>query len=205
MKTIKFSLVILATLVTFGASAQIGIQAGYSNERININSSGISVKMATLNGFHVGPVAEMKVQGPISLQYGLLYNFLTGKPNPDLFGDIPDLSDLKFTFHSLDLPVRIAGTFPISKGISAVVFGGPNFNFGLVAKESSGGETVDLYSEDGGFKRFDLQLGLGAGLKFNALSLRASYDFGLLNKMKNLDGDGSVKANDLKISLAYFF
>ena len=203
MKTIRLYVFLLAALVTFGVSAQIGLQAGYSNERINVKASGISVKMATLNGFHVGPVAEMKVQGPISLQYALLYNFLTGKPNPDLFGEL--LNDSKITYHTLDLPVRIAGTFPISEGISAFVFGGPNFNFGLVAKETSGGESTDLYSQDGGFKRFDLQLGFGAGLKFNALSLRASYDFGLLNKMKDVEGDGTVKANDLKISLAYMF
>ena len=95
MKTIRLYVFLLAALVTFGVSAQIGLQAGYSNERINVKASGISVKMATLNGFHVGPVAEMKVQGPISLQYALLYNFLTGKPNPDLFGEL--LNDSKIT------------------------------------------------------------------------------------------------------------
>ena len=70
MKTIKLSLVALATVLTMGASAQVGIQAGYSSSKV-VDSD------VTLNGFHVGPTAEMTIQGPISLQYALLYNYLT--------------------------------------------------------------------------------------------------------------------------------
>ena len=68
MKTIKLSLVAFATFFVIGANAQVGLQAGYSNSKET--GSGLS-----LNGFHIGPAAEMTIQGPISLQYALLYNY----------------------------------------------------------------------------------------------------------------------------------
>ena len=201
MKTIKFSLVILATLVTFGASAQIGIQAGYSNEKQTISISNFSVSN-TMNGFHVGPVAEMTVQGPVSLQYGLLFNRLTGK-------DKSSETTSNETLMSLDLPVRVAVSFPLQTGLNAFVFGGPNFNYGLSLKDKTGSVTTDLYKMDENndgkkdISRFDVQLGVGAGLKYNAIILRFSYDWGLIDRL-TID-PGKFKANDMKISLAYMF
>ncbi len=201
MRTIKFSLVILATLVTFGASAQIGIQAGYSYEKQTISFSSLSISN-TLNGFHVGPVYEMTVQSPVSLQYGLLFNRLTGK-------DKNSETSTTETLMSLDLPVRVAVSFPIQTGLNAFVFGGPNFNYGLSYKDKTGSVTTDMYKMDENndgkkdISRFDVQLGVGAGLKYNAITLRFSYDWGLLDRY-TID-PGKFKANDMKISLAYMF
>ncbi len=196
MKTIKLSLVALATLLTVGASAQIGIQAGYSSSTQTVTGSLLGVtatSKVTMNGFHVGPVAEMTVQGPISLQYGLLYNYLTATE-----------SNIKTVAHELDLPVRIAASFPVGNGLNLFAFGGPNFNYAISQKTGDGD---NMYSQELNGKKivspFDVQLGAGAGLKYNSLILKVGYDWGLLNK-SSIDNT-TFKSNALKISLAYMF
>ena len=51
--------------------------------------------------------------------------------------------------------------------------------------------------------RFDVQLGAGAGIKYNAIILRFSYDWGLIDRLTI--EPSKFKANDMKISLAYMF
>ena len=200
MKAIKLSMVALATVLSFGiASAQtgLGVQAGYSMHKSTEKDS------KALNGFHVGPTYELGIQGPISMQYGLLYNFAT-------YSETTASVKSSITSHSLDIPVRVAATFPLSSGVSAFVFGGPNFNIGLANNFKDGDLSKDLYKDHEllgvtikGQSRFDLQLGLGAGLKYNNMGLRVSYDFGMLNRIK--DADPAYKFNDLKVGLFYNF
>lgn len=201
MKAIKLSIAALAVVFTLGvtnAQDGAGIQAGYSTETAvqGDNSS-------TIKGFHVGPTFEMSVQGPISLQYGILYNYLTAS------GSFYGITGTE-TKHTLDVPVRIAATFPLTNnGLSAFVFGGPNFYFGIADNIKVSGygvsSTTDLYGndEDGKYPRFDIQLGVGAGLKYNNVGVKAGYDWGMFNREK--DADPAVKANTLKISLFFEF
>ncbi|MGC3977270.1 MAG: porin family protein [Paludibacteraceae bacterium] len=199
MKAIKLSMVALATLLTFGfANAQdgLGVQAGFSTETVKPGDDSYSLK-----GFHVGPTYEMSIQGPISLQYGLLYNYLTHK-------ETILTTDVTETKHVIDIPVRLAATFPVVSGIKAYVFGGPNFNIGLSDQISAKGvdEKYNLYKDNeytGKYSRFDVQLGVGGGVKYNSFGIRASYDFGLLNRIK--DADPAVTGNSLKIALTYDF
>ena len=235
MKSIKkISLVALATVLSISfASAQVGIQAGYSSSKFSKNE-------ITLNGFYVGPVYNMSIQGPFSLQYGLLYTYLTAKNDYQLEEEVTtprgnrlDLplrvaasgfvtnSSSTITAHRLDLPVRLAATFPLGNGISAFVFGGPNFNFGISQVQTNlsysndywgmryetNGEDENFYKiemEDGKkrFSPFDIQLGAGAGLQFNQLSLRFSYDWGMLDRDNSA---GVWKNNDMKVGIAYNF
>ena len=203
MKSLKklMSLALVA-IFSFGvAKAQMGVQLGFSSssqkEAFPIPGSMI--------GFHVGPSYEMQIQGAISLQYALLYNYLTTTSGMSQLPSIATLGaiyfedyDQKSTAHRLDLPVRVAGTFPINHSLSFFVFAGPNFNFGLTHKIYGN----NIYTDDD-LSRFDLQLGTGAGLKYNNFALKAGYDWGMLNRIK---GDGMVwRNNDLKVSLAVAF
>ncbi|MFV0470620.1 MAG: outer membrane beta-barrel protein [Paludibacteraceae bacterium] len=198
MKTIKLSLLTLA-LLSFGLSnAQVGIQAGYGTETSSEDTY-------SLKGFHAGLTYEMGIQGPISLQYGLLYNYLTDSETVMSI-------ETSFTKHIIDIPFRIAATFPLtSNGLSAYVFGGPNFNIGIAGNTKIGDTTFeDIYKDQTilgvtlkGQSRFDLQLGLGAGLKYNNVGVRFSYDWGMLNRVE--DADPAVTANGLKIGLTYNF
>lgn len=196
MKAIKLSIVALATILTFGiANAQVGIQAGYSSQTVTTTVGSTSAS-ENLHGFHIGPVYEMNVQGPVSLTYGLFYNYMTG----DWEGD-------KAVLHQLDLPVRIKVGAEVANDISLFGFAGPNFSLALSEKV---GDTnlKDVPNPTDSSKKlyspFDLQLGVGAGVKIKMLTIKASYDWGLFNRTTM--GDAMVvKANDLKISLAYNF
>lgn len=160
------------------------------------------------NGFHVGPIYNMSIQGPISLQYGLLYNMYINKSSESvtlpLIGTITGSST--HSMHQLDIPVRVAATFPLSSGVSAFAFAGPNFNIGLAdnlkVAVNSKSTTTSLY-ENENHSRFNLQLGLGGGFQYNNMGLKVSYDFGLLNMYKN--ADPAVRVNGLKAGLFYNF
>ncbi|NLO70079.1 MAG: PorT family protein [Porphyromonadaceae bacterium] len=210
MKSIKkIMLVALTAILSISyTSAQVGIQAGYSAS-INTDNE------IALSGFHVGPVYNLSIQGPISLQYGLLYNYMFKETTGTILGVT---GSSKTTAHKLDIPVRVAASFPFGNGLSAFVFGGPNFNFGL-SQVTSGttdfwglgtvyteGENIYKLEMSDGKKRFspfDLQLGAGAGIQFNQLSLRFSYDWGMLDRDNS---DNRVwKNNDMKIGIAYSF
>lgn len=210
MKSIKkISLVALAAILSISfASAQVGVQAGYSSSA-NANSD------VTLNGFHVGPIFNMSIQGPISLQYGVLYNYLTKKSEGSALG-VSGTSTT--TAHRLDIPFRVAASFPVASGVSVFLFGGPNFNLGLSQKTDgtadfwglgsayvSGENIYSLTMSDDSkrYSMFDLQLGAGAGLQFNKFGVKFSYDWGMLDR----DNSESViwKNNDMKVGLFFNF
>ena len=193
MKSIKkISLVALATILSISfASAQVGIQAGYTSNKSSVENS------KAMNGFHVGPIYNMSIQGPVSLQYGLLYNYVTASST------VLGITG-KSTNHSIDIPVRVAASFPFASGFSSFVFAIPAFNIGLAnpITNSLTNDKLDLY-KDFDMQRFDLMLGAGAGLQYNNIGLKFSYDFGMLNRYK--DADPAQTVNSMKVGLFYNF
>lgn len=204
MKSIKkLSVIAIVLLLSAGlANAQVGFQVGYSSAKV-ANS-----KDAAINGFHVGPTFELGIQGPISLQYGLLYNMHLQKEkssiNLPLIGKVE--GSVSHTQHILELPVRIAASLPITDEFKFFVFGGPNFSFGLIdnIKTSINDKSVTIKKyDDKDYSRFNLQLGAGAGLQYNNLGVKVSYDWGMLDLYKS---DAiNYKTNSLKVGLFYNF
>lgn len=208
MKSIKkISLIAVAAIMSISfASAQVGIQAGYSSAKSTVEDS------EAMGGFHVGPIYNMTIQGPISLQYGLLYNLYMDKSSTDKVAN--SWIETNSTAHQIDIPVRVAASFPVGSGLSAFVFAGPNFNLGLAGKTTvstyvdgnkSDGlswEGRDIY-EDKDLSRFNLQLGLGAGVQYNNMGVKFSYDFGMLDMHKS--DNINYKVNGMKVGLFYNF
>jgi len=204
MKKIRFGLLALVVMMSVGASAQVGLVAGYSNS-VAVGSD------ENLNGFHIGPAAEIDIQGPISLQYALMYNYLRNSSEATVVGQTVESTT---TAHTLDLPVRLTAKMALGEGLNLFVFGGPNFNYAISQKTkltSSGiinssieGENIYKAEYTSGKKTyspFDLQLGVGAGLGFKAVSVRVSYDWGMLDRDNREDFEW--KNNDLKLSLVF--
>lgn len=204
MKKIRFGLLALVVMMSVGASAQVGLVAGYSNS-VAVGSD------ENLNGFHIGPAAEIDIQGPISLQYALMYNYLRNSSEATVVGQTVESTT---TAHTLDLPVRLTAKMALGEGLNLFVFGGPNFNYAISQKTKGSitgavdtsieGENIykDEYaSGKKTYSPFDLQLGVGAGLGFKAVSVRVSYDWGMLDRDNREDFEW--KNNDLKLSLAF--
>jgi len=204
MKKIRFGLLALVVMMSVGASAQVGLVAGYSNS-VAVGSD------ENLNGFHIGPAAEIDIQGPISLQYALMYNYLRNSSEATVIGQTVKSTT---TAHTLDLPVRLTAKMALGEGLNLFVFGGPNFNY-AISQKTKGSITgaVDtsiegdnIYKDEYAsgkktYSPFDLQLGVGAGLGFKAVSVRVSYDWGMLDRDNREDFEW--KNNDLKLSLVF--
>ena len=204
MKKIRFGLLALVVMMSVGASAQVGLVAGYSNS-VAVGSD------ENLNGFHIGPAAEIDIQGPISLQYALMYNYLRNSSEATVVGQTVESTT---TAHTLDLPIRLTAKMALGEGLNLFVFGGPNFNY-AISQKTKGSITgaVDtsiegdnIYKDEYAsgkktYSPFDLQLGVGAGLGFKAVSVRVSYDWGMLDRDNREDFEW--KNNDLKLSLVF--
>ena len=204
MKKIRFGLLALVVMMSVGASAQVGLVAGYSNS-VAVGSD------ENLNGFHIGPAAEIDIQGPISLQYALMYNYLRNSSEATVVGQTVESTT---TAHTLDLPVRLTAKMALGEGLNLFVFGGPNFNYAISQKTKGSitgavdtsieGENIykaEYASGKKTYSPFDLQLGVGAGLGFNDISVRVSYDWGMLDRDNREDFEW--KNNDLKLSLVF--
>ena len=204
MKKIRFGLLALVVMMSVGASAQVGLVAGYSNS-VAVGSD------EYLNGFHIGPAAEIDIQGPISLQYALMYNYLRNSSEATVIGQTVESTT---TAHTLDLPVRLTAKMALGEGLNLFVFGGPNFNYAISQKTKGSitgavdtsieGENIykaEYASGKKTYSPFDLQLGVGAGLGFNDISVRVSYDWGMLDRDNREDFEW--KNNDLKLSLVF--
>ena len=204
MKKIRFGLLALVVMMSVGASAQVGLVAGYSNS-VAVGSD------ENLNGFHIGPAAEIDIQGPISLQYALMYNYLRNSSEATVIGQTVESTT---TAHTLDLPIRLTAKMALGEGLNLFVFGGPNFNYAISQKTKGSitgavdtsieGENIykaEYASGKKTYSPFDLQLGIGAGLGFNDISVRVSYDWGMLDRDNREDFEW--KNNDLKLSLVF--
>lgn len=204
MKKIRFGLLALVVMMSVGASAQVGLVAGYSNS-VAVGSD------ENLNGFHIGPAAEIDIQGPISLQYALMYNYLRNSSEATVVGQTVESTT---TAHTLDLPIRLTAKMALGEGLNLFVFGGPNFNYAISQKTKGSitgavdtsieGETIykaEYASGKKTYSPFDLQLGVGAGLGFKDISVRVSYDWGMLDRDNREDFEW--KNNDLKLSLVF--
>ena len=204
MKKIRFGLLALVVMMSVGVSAQVGLVAGYSNS-VAVGSD------ENLNGFHIGPAAEIDIQGPISLQYALMYNYLRNSSEATVVGQTVESTT---TAHTLDLPIRLTAKMALGEGLNLFVFGGPNFNYAISQKTKGSitgavdtsieGENIykaEYASGKKTYSPFDLQLGVGAGLGFNDISVRVSYDWGMLDRDNREDFEW--KNNDLKLSLVF--
>jgi len=193
MKKVLFT-VVAVMLFSLGTAAQ-GVQVGYISSSIN----GANSSAGDLSGFQVGVNYELTIQGPVSVQYALLYSYQAGSDN--VLG-----VKYKTQAHSVDLPVRLAATFPVTPSVKLFGFAGPNFSYGIANNTKytllGVSKNEDLY-DNSDISRFNLQLGIGAGVKFNDFTFKLGYDWGLLDLNKSKSDD--LKVNAFTASVGYSF
>lgn len=227
MKIVRLFLLAVFTVVySFAAQAQdkkveFGIMAGYGHTMPKLKDSRAlktpAINEYNLNGYHVGPMLKFNASEQIGFQTGVLYNHFGG-----LYIDRSQLAMKKMdgtwrqtrtSLDAIDIPFRLVYNISLADELSAFIFAGPNLNYALTKttseeqyvtnKLTTNVKGENIYSEPTNFSALDLQMGAGLGLKFYGLSLRASYDWGLLNRT-TLD-DAILRSNDIKVSLGYSF
>ena len=125
------------------------------------------------------------------------------------------LASITFNPYYLEVPVRVGYKYAVNDDFSLFGSVGPYIAVGLFGKAKAkvdgdyfdfdeiGGNSAseDIFGDDG-LKRFDLGLGLKAGVEFSKkYQIAISYDFGLVEVIKEV----GMKNRNLMISLGYMF
>ena len=97
------------------------------------------------------PIQEVENLG---IEAGLVYSWFTDKTE-----------GVKQNFHALNLPVKAKYCFPLNNEFGFFALAGPTFALGLSATNKDNGATLDLFENY--LKRFDIKLGIGAGVCYN--------------------------------------
>ncbi|MDR0955233.1 MAG: PorT family protein [Rikenellaceae bacterium] len=183
-RAIQAVLIVAMVFVTTSASAQVGIKLGvvgtqsevtkrstYINQHglgyathYNIVSGSKEVSIEQI-GLLAGINYDAALSGGLSIRLGINYLYLNGETGNERVED-----------HTLAFPLDLKYAFDLGNERSFYVLAGPRYNVSLAAQN------------------FDLQLGLGAGIKLGILSLEAGYDIGL-----------NQNRNQLALSLGYHF
>lgn len=201
MKKVLISLAI-AFAAVMSANAQISVGAGYLNQTNTVKAGDSSTKNA-YNGFYAGADASYALGYGISFTPGVYYAYVAGKESA-----IKDLVTADYTRHDLVIPVNFKYGLDIANALGVFVYAGPQFNIGLSSKSTATvagiSSTLDNYGEDGYARRFNMAIGLGAGVDIlDLIRINVGYDFGLLNMTKSENVTSHY--NTLHVGVAVLF
>ena len=207
MKKIYLILASAAMLLAIDANAQISAGLGY-NLMTTTSSIASDSEDEALNGFFVEATYDFnflnREWGRLYLQPGLRYTFAAEAESEEYSGIKAKVS---LTEHYIDVPVNVKYSYDIMQGqIKAYAFAGPVFSIGLAStfKVSLDDESAstDMY-DDNDYGRFDLKLGLGAGVTFlEKYNVKIGYNIGLLNRYT---GNQSGSDTKLKMNTGVFY
>lgn len=187
MKKICFILVAAAMFIAVDAKAQLGVGVGYNLLNTTATLADESDD-ESLNGFYVEATYGFnflnKKWGTLGIEPGLRYTFGAEAEQEEILG-IKTRASL--TEHYLDIPVHVKyGYEVLPSKLSVHAFAGPVFSVGLAStiKTSADNTTVKTNNyEDSDYGRFDLKIGLGAGITIaERFNVKVGYNFGLLNR-----------------------
>jgi hypothetical protein len=171
-KAIKILFVAAAMLLGTQAFGQTTITAGY--QQTAYQGDGYSWNY---NGFYAGVLKAFSITDVLYFEPGILFDMS--------FKDGDNISYLR-------LPLHIGAGMALGNGFDLFANAGPGISVGLFGTDNP----FDVYN------RFDVNLGLEAGLRINSkYEFRFGYDWGLL---KAID-DSSAHKNIIHVGLAYCF
>jgi hypothetical protein len=190
-RAIQAVLIVAMLFVTTSASAQFGVKLGFVATQHKIETTKDS-ESGTQVGVLAGINYDVPLTGGLSIRPGINYIYVGANVEDERERDHSlalFLFDMKYTFKSSEEKI-------------VYVTAGPKVNVGIAFENNKYG---DLYKK-GSLSRFDLQLGLGAGMRFGVLSLELGYDIGLLNRVdRYYSTTSSLMRNQLVLSMGYTF
>jgi len=213
-KLLLLTIALIGAASTYAQTISYGVKAGVNFSTFSATVSNLTGTSASLTGFHVGGVVDLKFNKSFSIQPGILYSTKGGSSTTagDGSQDVA-LSASKVTFNYLEIPVNFLYHAPVRKG-SVFIGGGPYVGFGLsgsapLTTDENGqptnrtesvhfGSGVDeIHNPDFGFNFI-------GGYQFTSkVTLSVQYGLGI----QNLSNDPVVRIHNqaLGFSLGYFF
>lgn len=223
-KSVRIFAVVMLAMVSVTANAQLGVKVGYVNASTKFKGGIMTASPASQNGVTAGLSYDigLPVKG-LSIRPGIDYTYIGDKSIFSGFSEDEDFSSMKDRDHSISVPVDLKYAYDINDNFSIYGFAGPRFVVGVssIIKVSAEGQTgtINLYTgktkingntsdknPEPVFSRFDVQLGLGAGVRLNPVFIETGYNWGLVNRLKKDISEGTtMKRGIFFVNLGFLF
>ena len=209
MKKIILTIILVAVAAT-SAFAQFAVGAGVAHG--TLNSKDVPDESLVTNGLYVEGTFSMPIADGLTFVPGLRYTLLGNSDASGIDIEDMDIADIKasITEHYLSVPLMLQFNFNVGQ-LNMFAFAGPTIELGLASDLSISGdvagfnfaESVSLFGEDGLFTRTDVAVTGGAGVQIRRFFLKASYDFGLLNR--SIEDGLDLNDQQLRLGVGYLF
>ena len=214
--TLKLILVSMVLSIGILSAQTYRLEVGF----VSPKQSGAEFSTNYFNGGRLGVTAEFGLKHNFSLLTGALYSLVYS--NKVQYYSSTDSVTYKTFGHSIDIPLRLTYTLPLSKNLKVFGFAGPNINVGIAQPRkttavlsSSLREVIDEFgnvptngSEDlyknAMISRINFQMGAGGGVQWKNYQLKGGYDFGI-NSINKVDTSKLFRQGGWYVSLVYQF
>ena len=214
--TLKLILVSMVLSIGILSAQTYRLEVGF----VSPKQSGAELSTNYFNGGRLGVTAEFGLKHNFSLLTGALYSLVYS--NKVQYYSSTDSVTYKTFGHSIDIPLRLTYTLPLSKNLKIFGFAGPNLNIGIAQPRkttavlsSSLVQVIDEFgnvptngSEDlyknAMISRINFQMGAGGGVQWKNYQLKGGYDFGI-NSINKMDTSKLYRQGGWYVSLVYQF
>ena len=214
--TLKLILVSMVLSIGILSAQTYRLEVGF----VSPKQSGAELSTNYFSGGRLGVTAEFGLKHNFSLLTGALYSLVYS--NKVQYYSSTDSVTYKTFGHSIDIPLRLTYTLPLSKNLKIFGFAGPNINVGIAQPRkttavlsSSLVQVIDEFgnvptngSEDlyknAMISRINFQMGAGGGVQWKNYQLKGGYDFGI-NSINKVDTSKLFRQGGWYVSLVYQF
>ena len=187
-----FLSILVAALTAVCASAQLYVGAGYSYSP-TASKAGKITERFDRNGFYIQAGYGLNVGKHLGIVPGLEYEVVTKTED-----------EVKSPEQYLNIPVKVTYGFSLGNIVELGAFVAPTFSMGLTSKAKVDDTSLDMYGEDGFYKRGDFRVGLGVFCDLiEKVRINLNYNFGVVNRSK-VD-DITMRRNGVQLGVAYMF
>ncbi|MEA4851405.1 MAG: outer membrane beta-barrel protein [Paludibacter sp.] len=213
--TLKLILVSMVLSIGILSAQTYRLEVGF----VSPKQSGAEFSTNYFNGGRLGVTAEFGLKHNFSLLTGALYYLVYS--NQVQYYSSTDSVTYKTFGHSIDIPLRLTYTLPLSKNLKVFGFAGPNINVGIAQPRKTTAVlssslreviefvnvptngTEDLY-KSAMISRINFQMGAGGGVQWKNYQLKGGYDFGI-NSINKVDTSKLLRQGGWYVSLVYQF
>lgn len=187
-----FLSILVAALTAVCASAQLYVGAGYSYSP-TASKAGKITERFDRNGFYIQAGYGLNVGKHLGIVPGIEYEVVTKTED-----------EVKSPEQYLNIPVKVTYGFSLGNIVELGAFVAPTFSMGLTSKAKVDDTSLDMYGEDGFYKRGDFRVGLGVYCDLiEKVRINLNYNFGVVNRSK-VD-DITMRRNGVQLGVAYMF
>lgn len=187
-----FLSILVAALTAVCASAQLYVGAGYSYSP-TASKAGKITERFDRNGFYIQAGYGLNVGKHLGIVPGLEYEVVTKTED-----------EVKSPEQYLNIPVKVTYGFSLGNIVELGAFVAPTFSMGLTSKAKVDDTSLDMYGEDGFYKRGDFRVGLGVYCDLiEKVRINLNYNFGVVSRSK-VD-DITMRRNGVQLGVAYMF